>query len=127
NAGTESVHSGVTGARASATASTCSAARASSSGLAAVRTSWLVTRRSASARRSCSGPGGWVASGPCPSTTGSGGVTPRRLFVDDGDGLLRALAHGLLHLGAEVVGRRLLEDVEEVVVPHLEHLGRDAH
>ena len=28
---------------------------------------------------------------------------------------------------AQLVGRLLLEHVEEVVVAHLEHLGRDAH
>jgi hypothetical protein len=45
----------------------------------------------------------------------------------DGDGLLRALPHGLLALLAEIVGRILLQDVEEVVVTDLEDFRDDTH
>src|SRR5713226_4656400 len=50
-----------------------------------------------------------------------------RSVLGDGDRLLGALTHGLLDLGSQVVGRLLLEDVEEVVVAHLEDLGGDPH
>ena len=45
-----------------------------------------------------------------------------RSIFRDADGLLRALLHGLLDTGPEVVGRVLLQHVEEVVVTHFEHL-----
>src|SRR5262245_32866241 len=47
--------------------------------------------------------------------------------VGDGDCLLGADARRFLTLLAQRVRRFLLQDVEEVVVTHLEHLGRDAH
>ena len=43
------------------------------------------------------------------------------------DGLLRADAGRFVALLAQFLGGRLVEDVQEVVVAHLEHLGRDAH
>src|SRR5690606_38793359 len=58
-----------------------------------------------------------------PTTT----IVTWRSLVDDRDRRLRAAAHGLFDLGSQIVGRRLVEDVEEVVVAHLEHLGRDLH
>src|SRR3954469_11698110 len=45
----------------------------------------------------------------------------------DRDGLLRAAPHRLLDLAAQLLGRLFLQHVEEVVVPHLEHLGRSLH
>src|SRR5262249_19215765 len=45
----------------------------------------------------------------------------------DADRLLGALPDGLVALLAQVVGRVLLEHVEEVVVTDLEHFGDDAH
>ncbi len=41
--------------------------------------------------------------------------------------LLGAAPHGFLDLVAHALGRGLVEDVEEVVVAHLEHLGGDPH
>ena len=51
-------------------------------------------------------------------------ASPRRSVLGDGDRLLRAAAHGLLDLGPQLLGRVLVEDVEEVVVADLEDLGR---
>src|SRR3954451_9401798 len=45
----------------------------------------------------------------------------------DRDGLLRAAPHRLLDLAPQLLGRLLLQGVEEVVVPHLAHLVRDLH
>src|SRR3954468_15906254 len=45
----------------------------------------------------------------------------------DRDRARRAHPDRFLHLGSELLGRLLLEDVEEVVVAHLEDLRRDAH
>src|SRR3954451_21900164 len=45
----------------------------------------------------------------------------------DRDGLLRAAPHRLLDLPPQLLGRLLLEDVEEVVVPNLEHLRGRLH
>src|SRR5690606_3149187 len=45
----------------------------------------------------------------------------------DGDGLLGAAASRLLHLVPQLLAGLLLQDVEEVVVPHLEHLGGGGH
>src|SRR5215213_8028568 len=45
----------------------------------------------------------------------------------DADRLLRALPHGLVALLPQLVGRVLLEHVEEVVVANFEHFGDDAH
>src|SRR5262245_5174477 len=80
NAGTAGAHGGVTGASSSATASSAAAARSRSSGLAEVWTPWLVRRRRTAVKRSSSEPGGWVESGPCPSTIPEslGSLTPRR-------------------------------------------------
>src|SRR5262245_26018812 len=47
--------------------------------------------------------------------------------VVDRDRLLRAPAHGLLDLGPQLLGRVFVEDVEEVVVSHLEHFRRGSH
>ena len=47
--------------------------------------------------------------------------------VLDRDGLLRAAADRLLHLRAALLRWVLVEHVEEVVVPDLEHLRRDVH
>src|SRR5262245_11255476 len=47
--------------------------------------------------------------------------------VDDRDRSLGAAADGLFDLGAELVGRRLVEHVEEIVVADLEHFGRRLH
>src|SRR4051812_28880853 len=124
NAGKAGAHGGVTGSSSSATAWSAAAARSSSTGLAAVWTPWLVRRRRTAVKRSSSEPGGWVASGPCPSTTPGSRAGS---LLDNRDGLLGALADGLLHVRAQLVGRLVLQDVEEVVVPHLEHLGGDPH
>src|SRR4029077_12816794 len=79
----------------------------------------------------------WVASGPWPSTIDTSvtrcraaallPLVPCESFFDNRNGLLGALADGLLHLGPQIVGRLILQDVEEVVVPNLEHLGGDPH
>src|SRR3954452_14443373 len=47
--------------------------------------------------------------------------------LGDGDGLLGAALHALLDLGPILFARGLVQDVEEVVVAHLEDLGRDPH
>src|SRR6056297_733048 len=54
-------------------------------------------------------------------------VTSGAAGLLDGDRLLRAPLHRLLDLGPQLLARRLVEDVEEVVVTHLEHLGRHRH
>src|SRR4051794_29798792 len=53
--------------------------------------------------------------------------SPRGRSAFDGDGLLGAASRRLDDLRAERLVGLLLEDVEEVVIAHLEHLGRDAH
>src|SRR4051794_27990104 len=50
-----------------------------------------------------------------------------RSALVDADRLLGALPHGLVALLTEIVGRVLLEHVQEVVVTDLEHFGDDAH
>ena len=50
--------------------------------------------------------------------------------VDQPSSLMACLGqslHGHLHLGAQLLGRVLVEHVQEVVVAHLEHLGRGRH
>src|SRR5437879_8203686 len=48
-------------------------------------------------------------------------------ILGDRNGVFGALANCLLHLGPELAGRRLVEDVQESVVTDLENLGQDAH
>jgi hypothetical protein len=51
----------------------------------------------------------------------------RIALVDDGDGDLRTGAGGLVDLLPQLLGGFLLKDVEEVVVPYFEDLGRCRH
>src|SRR5687767_5819 len=55
------------------------------------------------------------------------GAGPNASSALDRDGLLRAAPRGLFDLGAELLGRLVLEHVQEVVVPDLEHLGSGRH
>src|SRR4051812_36656046 len=48
-------------------------------------------------------------------------------LLDDGDRLLGTALHGLLDLGPQLLGRRLVQDVEKVVVADLEDLWCDPH
>src|SRR3954452_2034290 len=48
-------------------------------------------------------------------------------LLDDGDRLLWTALHGLLDLGPQLLGRRLVQDVEKVVVADLEDLWCDPH
>src|SRR4051812_25650538 len=50
-----------------------------------------------------------------------------RSLLDDRDRLLGATLDRLLDLGAQLLGRGLVQHVEEVVVAHLEHLWCDPH
>src|ERR1700678_3054398 len=53
-------------------------------------------------------------------------IRPGRSVLD-AEGDLGTGAHGLLDLGPELLARLFVQDVQEVVVADLEHLGRDGH
>jgi hypothetical protein len=65
---------------------------------------------------------------PAPGQAGSDDDDrSQRGSVLDGDGLLGAAPDRFLHLRTHLLRRVLVQDVQEVVVADLEHLGGDAH